>query len=101
MLAERLISLEQRKIEVSKVLMIVTDNGSNMIKAITTCKQLHKKQSEAVDETIDSDSGSGTGTSSNEERVKEVEADGADVVVDTDSHNDVPESVKKREGMAQ
>jgi hypothetical protein len=101
MLAERLNSLEQRKIQVSKVLIIVTDNGSNMTKAITTCKQLHKKQSEAVDETIDSDGGSGTGTSSNEERVKEVEADGADVVVDIDSHNDVPESVKKREGMAQ
>ena len=83
------------------MLMIVTDNGSNVIKAITTCKQLLEKQSEAADEMIDSDSGSGTGTSSNEERVKEVEADGADVVVDTDSHNDVPESVEKREGMAQ
>jgi hypothetical protein len=33
--------------------------------------------------------------------VNEVEADGADVIVDTDSHNDVPESVKRREGMAQ
>jgi hypothetical protein len=84
---------------VSKVLMIVTDNGSNMIKAINTCKQLLKKQAEAADETIDS--GSGTGTSSNEESVNEVEADGADVIVDTDSHNDVPESVKRREGMAQ
>jgi hypothetical protein len=78
---------------VSKVLMIVTDNGSNMIKAINTCKQLLKKQAEAADETIDS--GSGTGTSSNEESVNE--ADGADVIVDTVSHNDVPESVKRRE----
>jgi hypothetical protein len=80
---------------VSKVLMIVTDNGSNMIKAINTCKQLLQKQAEAADETIDS--GSGTGTSSNEESVNEVEADGADVIVDTDSHNDVRESVKRRE----
>jgi hypothetical protein len=29
--------------------------------------------------------------------VNEVEADGADVIVDTDSHNDVRESVKRRE----
>jgi hypothetical protein len=84
---------------VSKVMMIVTDNGSNMIKAINTCKQLLKKQAEAADETIDS--GRGTGTSSNEESVIEVEADVADVIVDTDSHNDVPESVKRREGTAQ
>jgi pentose-5-phosphate-3-epimerase len=81
------------------VLMTVTDNGSNMIKAINTCKQLLKKQAEAADATIDG--GSGIGTSSNEESVNEIEADGADVIVDTDSHNDVPKSVKKREGMAQ
>jgi hypothetical protein len=95
MLAERLmISLKQWKIEASKVLMVVTDNGSNMIKAINTCKQLLKKQAEAADETIDSGSGSGTGTSSNEESVNETEADGADVIVDTDSDDDVPESVR-------
>jgi hypothetical protein len=33
--------------------------------------------------------------------VNETEADGADVIVDSDSGNDVPESVERREGMAQ
>jgi hypothetical protein len=87
MLAERLISLEQWKIKASKVLMVVTDNGSNMIKAINTCKQMLKKQAEAADETIDS--GSRTGTSNNEESVNETEADGPDVFVETDSHYDL------------
>jgi hypothetical protein len=43
-----MISHKQWKIEVSKVLMVVTDNGSNMIKAINTCKQLLEKQAEAA-----------------------------------------------------
>jgi hypothetical protein len=50
---------------------------------------------------MDSGSGSGTETSSNEESVNETEADGADVFVDSDSDDDVPESVKRREGTAQ
>jgi hypothetical protein len=103
-LAERLmISLKQWKIEANKVLMVVTDNGSNMIKAVNTCKELLKMQAEAADEMIDS--GSGTGTNSNEESVNEIEADDTDVIGDTDSDDDetecFPESVRRRAGMAQ
>jgi hypothetical protein len=100
MLAERLmILLKQWKIEASKVLMVVTDNGSSMIKAFNRCKQLLKKQAKAADETTDS--GSGKGTNSNGESVNETEADDADVIVDTDSDDDVPESVKRRKRLAQ
>jgi hypothetical protein len=81
--------------------MVVTDNGSNMIEAINTCKQLLKKQAEAAGETIDS----GTGTSGNEESVNETETDGAHVTVDTDSGDNETEcfleSVRRREGIAQ